>query len=106
LVLRSAPYLETLANKILDKASSENIFQFYENLEEPLIPVLASMEQNGILIDLDFFKKAQKFLSNKSLEIQKEIFIKSGIEFNLNSPKQLSEILFDKLKLSTSKLES
>lgn len=104
LVLRSAPYLETLANKILDKASSENIFQFYENLEEPLIPVLASMEQNGILIDLDFFKKAQKFLSNKSLEIQKEIFIKAGIEFNLNSPKQLSEILFDKLKLSTSKI--
>ena len=104
LALQSASYLETIAQKIIDKAKSENIFQFYENLEEPLIPVLASMEQNGILVDLNSFKKAQKILADKSLEIKKQIFAKAGIEFNLNSPKQLSEILFDRLKLPTSKI--
>lgn len=71
----------------------------FENIEMPLIPVLAHIEMNGVLIDPDKLRKQSKELQSRLDELEKDAFNLAGNEFNLNSPKQLQEILFDKLKL-------
>lgn len=71
----------------------------FEEIEIPLIPVLACIEQNGVLIDPDKLKKQGKELQKRLLELEKEAFQLAGKEFNINSPKQLQEILFQNLKL-------
>lgn len=90
------------AFKILEEdIKKENLNYVYENIELPIIPIIEQMEQNGVLID----KKCLLQISNEyHLELsklEKEIWQQSGIEFNINSPKQISEILFGRLNLST-----
>ena len=64
-----------------------------------MINVLSEMEAEGIKIDTSYLKKLDKEFEDDLEKLKKEIFKKCGEEFNLNSPKQLGEILFDKLKL-------
>ena len=71
---------------------------FYE-IETPLMPVLAQMEYNGINLDVAALATYSEQLAEKIHELEKAIFIMAGMEFNLNSPKQLGEVLFDVLKL-------
>jgi len=71
---------------------------FYE-IETPLMPVLAQMEYNGIAIDVPALGKYSEKLAEKIQALESAIFTLSGMEFNLNSPKQLGEVLFDKMKL-------
>lgn len=71
--------------------------------ELPLIPVLASMEKQGIKIDRKYFQKYSLELNEKLVLLEKEIWKEAGEEFNINSPKQLGEILFLKLNLPTGK---
>ncbi|RDI97028.1 DNA polymerase I [Dyella solisilvae] len=71
----------------------------YENIEIPLIPVLASMEQRGVLIDVSELRKQSQQLGKRMLELQQEAWKGAGREFNLDSPKQLQAILFDELGL-------
>jgi DNA polymerase-1 len=80
----------------LKKQESEKLF---ETMEMPLIPVLADMEETGILLDLEFFKKFSKELDGKIGEVEKKIQDAAGYEFNLNSTQQLSEALFEKMGL-------
>ena len=90
--------------KILKKRIiSEKSLGVYEYIEKPLISVLAKMEREGIKIDVNKIKNLNSFFQKKLLKIEKEIFKLSGIEFNIASPKQLGEILFEKLGLEGGK---
>jgi len=71
----------------------------FETIEMPLIPVLARMEQAGVLIDAEQLHKQSQELGACLQKLEKEAFDLSGQSFNLNSPKQLQSILFDRLKL-------
>lgn len=68
-------------------------------IEMPLMPVLAGMEREGVKVDEAFLKKYSNELSEEILKIRDSIFEEAGMEFNVDSPKQLGEVLFDKLKL-------
>jgi len=77
--------------------------QLFREIELPLEPVLADMEYWGIRIDTAYLKTLSEELGNKLERIETEAYDLAGETFNLNSPKQLSEILFEKLALSTKK---
>ena len=76
-----------------------NLSKIFYDIEIPMINVLSEMETEGIKIDTSYLEKLDKEFEKDLEKLKKEIFKKSGEEFNLNSPKQLGEILFDKLKL-------
>ena len=86
--------------KILDMKlrSDKNEDLFYE-LEMKLIPVLMDMEMAGIKIDTGFFKRMSARFAEQLMEVEKGIFDEAGMEFNINSPQQLGEVLFEKLQL-------
>ncbi|MBP8689302.1 DNA polymerase I, partial [Patescibacteria group bacterium] len=73
-------------------------FDLFFTIEMPLINILVSMEENGILLDVNYLNELSLFYEDKIKEIEKYIFDITG-PFNLNSPKQLQEILYNKLKL-------
>ena len=78
-----------------------NLSKIFYDIEIPMINVLSEMEKEGIKIDTSYLEKLDKEFEEDLEKLKKEIFKKSGEEFNLNSPKQLGEILFDKLKLDS-----
>ena len=71
----------------------------YEEIEIPLVPVLAAMERRGVLIDGDELRRQSQQLGKRMLELQKQSYVLAGREFNLDSPKQLQAVLFDELGL-------
>ena len=71
----------------------------YRDIEMPLVPVLSRMERTGVLIDAQVLAVQSKEITQRLAEIEKATFELAGQEFNLSSPKQLQEILFDKLQL-------
>ena len=71
----------------------------YRDIELPLIRVLADMETAGIAIDLDFFRKFGARLDKDLREVEEQIYKEAGTQFNIGSPAQLREVLFDKLQL-------
>ena len=95
-----------LVNKLSDKMLNDNLYNFYKNVELPLIDVLTEMEFNGVFIDKEMMIKMSLWMQNKLLSLSKEILKISGKEFNINSPKQLSEILFDEIGLKQVKKRS
>lgn len=84
----------------LDKAQ---ITPLYYQIEAPLISVLADMESEGIRLDVDYLNDFSKQLSEEANLLEQQIFNLAGQEFNLASPKQLGEILFEKLKIGGTK---
>ena len=78
----------------------KNQLDLYEKIEIPLLKVLASMEIEGINLDTKFLNNLSAKTNQKLIKIQKDIFEISGEEFNISSPKQLGEILFEKMKVS------
>lgn len=77
----------------------QNLEKLFYQIEMPLMKVLAKMEREGISIDKNRLKKESQDLENDLQKLEQKIFELSGEEFNMNSPKQLGDILFDKLKL-------
>ncbi|MCI1147316.1 DNA polymerase I [Stenotrophomonas maltophilia] len=71
----------------------------YRNIEMPLVPVLASIEANGVRIDTDELRRQSQDLSSRMLAAQQKATELAGRSFNLDSPKQLQAVLFDELKL-------
>ena len=71
----------------------------YEDIEQPLVPILLEMEESGVLIDRAMLKKQSSELAGKMAELEKEAHELAGGPFNLGSPKQLQEILFEKQEL-------
>ena len=82
---------------------SEHVLGVYQNLEKPLIPVLSSMENNGIKIDKNILQKLSKKFEIEIENLQKKIFKIAKEEFNIGSPKQLGDIIYDKLKIAGTK---
>ncbi|MFI0491927.1 DNA polymerase I, partial [Flavobacterium sp.] len=85
---------------ILDQAETKKLF---EEIEIPLIPVLAAMELEGINLDVPFLKSMSVEMAAESNALEQKIYETAGEKFNLASPKQLGDILFDKLKIGGAK---
>jgi DNA polymerase-1 len=79
----------------------ENMSYVYKEIELPIVSIIKQMEENGILIDVEHLKKISKEYHQELSIIEKNIYKIAGQEFNINSPKQLAEILFDKLNIPT-----
>ncbi|MCK4666355.1 DNA polymerase I, partial [Candidatus Dependentiae bacterium] len=79
------------------------LFKLMEELEIPLVSVLAEVEMNGVKVDLEHLSKLEKIFQEKLKALTIEIYNLSGTEFNINSPKQLSKVLFEDLKLPSKK---
>jgi DNA polymerase-1 len=92
--------LKEIFSPILDKAETKKLF---EEIELPLIPVLAAMEMEGINLDEDFLKKMSVEMAKESSALEQKIYETAGERFNLASPKQLGDVLFDKLKIGGTK---
>ncbi len=92
--------LEEHFDKQLIESETKNLFQ---TIEVPLVPVLAAMEQEGIRVDVAFLKSLSKSLDNDIKDLEKGIYEQAGDPFNLASPKQLGEVLFDRLKIGGTK---
>ncbi|WP_294536075.1 DNA polymerase I [uncultured Bacteroides sp.] len=86
--------------KVLEKELKENDAEalFYE-IEMPLVPVLVTIERNGVLLDTEALKASSAHFSAQLENIEKEIYALAGETFNIASPKQVGEVLFDKLKI-------
>ncbi|MGV4413548.1 DNA polymerase I [Chryseobacterium sp. T1] len=78
---------------------AENLEELFYNIEMPLLKVLATMELEGVKLDSEWLAKESKDLENDLKLLEEKIFDLSGENFNMNSPKQLGEVLFEKLKL-------
>ncbi|MDG1868514.1 MAG: DNA polymerase I [Yoonia sp.] len=78
---------------------TKKVTTVYETLERPLVPVLAQMEMHGIKVDRDTLSRMSNGFAQKMAGFEDEIYEKAGRSFNVASPKQLGEILFDELKL-------
>lgn len=91
---------------VLEKELSEKkLNRVWEEIELPLIPVLFQMEERGVLVDSPLLKKLSQTCEKKLSQLQEKIWKIAGTSFNLNSPRQLSEVLFDKLKLEVKGLK-
>ena len=93
-----------LYNYLWAKVSKdENIIKVYKNIEMPLVPILSNIERNGVLVESKTLNKLSKELDSELKTIEKKCFKITKKEFNLNSPKQLQEILYEDLKIPISK---
>ena len=92
--------LKEVFSPILDKAETKKLF---EEIEIPLVPVLAAMESEGINLDVDFLKSMSTEMQKEIDDFEQKIYETAGEKFNLASPKQLGDILFDKLKIGGAK---
>ena len=88
--------LHHVLKKELDVSGVANLF--YE-IEMPLVPVLAYMERNGVRVDTEALKETSQHFTQRMNQIEQEIYQLTGMQFNISSPKQVGEILFDRLKI-------
>ena len=78
---------------------AERAKQLFEEVEMPLMPVLADMERTGVCLDTEALRQASEVLTAELAATEKEIYELAGMEFNVNSPKQVGEVLFERMKL-------
>src|SRR5690606_10896047 len=88
-----------LKHKLFPSLKAQGVEDLYFQVEAPLIEVLASMEDVGVHVDIDTLSDLSKELVLESRKVEQEIYTIAGQEFNIASPKQLGEVLFDKLNL-------
>ena len=89
-----------LKNLLKSDLEKFNQIKLYNEIEIPLLKTLAKMEIEGINLDVKFLKKLSERTTNELEDITKEIYELAGEEFNISSPKQLGEVLFDKIKIT------
>ena len=82
---------------------ADRMVSFYETVERPLVPVVAAMERAGILVDRLRLKELSEDFAARMIEYEAEIYQLAGHKFNIGSPKQLGEVLFDELQLGEGK---
>ena len=88
-----------LKNKLEPELKRLECEDLFYNIEMPLMPVLAEMEMNGVCLDTQSLAETSKLFTNRMNEIEQRIYELAGQQFNIASPKQVGEILFDKLKI-------
>ena len=92
-----------LYNHLKSKLNEEKLNKVYESFEKPMVQLLSKIEFNGIKVDDLYLKKLSKKFEDKIRKIEKEIYSIAGKEFNIGSPKQLGEIIYNELKIAKSK---
>ncbi len=88
-----------MASVLRKEVDELNLTSVYETIDEPLVPVLARMEDAGVKIDLAALEKMSEKLRHAAASKARDIYECCGVEFNINSPKQLGDVLFNKLAL-------
>ena len=88
-----------LSHLLLPRLKEEGFQDLYDNVEIPLVVVLAKMEMNGVKIDVDLLQAFSREVEGQLQQKMERIYLLAGEEFNINSPQQLGKILFEKLKL-------
>ncbi len=88
-----------LKNVFVPLLETNEVKKVFEEVENPLVRVLADMEFEGINVDVDFLDKYSKELAEEASRSEEAVYEQAGVRFNLASPKQLGEVLFDKLQL-------
>ena len=83
-----------------ERVSEEKLEKIYEVFEKPMIKILSKLETNGIKVDNIYLKKLSKKFEERLLKIEKDIYKVSGKKFNIGSPKQLGEIIYNELKIA------
>jgi len=94
-----ADYLQRLAPSLEPQVQEQDLDSVYEKIDLPLAPVLAEIERTGVRVDPKELEKMSRSMEKEVRRLEKEIWKLAGSEFNVNSPTQLAEILFDKLNL-------
>ena len=101
--ITKAKFIYDSKTKLYDEMVNEDVISLFENIEMPLAKVLANMEIQGIRVNKKILEEMGEEIKIKLELITKDIYNYAGCEFNINSSKQLGEILFDKLKLPHAK---
>ncbi len=90
-------------NFVFKKLKEKNLEKVYEEIEKPIIPVVSEMSKHGVLIDEKYFNALSKEYHAELDKLTEKIYSMAGIEFNINSPKQLGEVLFVKMGIKSKK---
>ena len=98
-ICKYAKYIYRCKEKYEEALKQREEYKLFNEIEMPLMRVLAEMEYTGVLVDSDMLKEYSIVLNRKVDELTKEIWDLAQTEFNVNSPKQLGEVLFEKLNL-------
>ena len=88
-----------LYNVLKPRLKEADVEDLFYNIEMPLVPVLAEMETNGVLLDTDALAETSKVLTSRMTQIEQEIYKLAGHQFNIASPKQVGEVLFGEMKI-------
>ena len=88
-----------LSTDLFNKLEEQGLLKLYEDLEEPLIKVLTELEYHGVNLDKEFLEVYSKELESQILKMQSKIYEQAGVPFNIASPRQVGEVLFDRLKI-------
>ena len=89
-----------LKNRLEQELKEQSAEKLFYEIEMPLVPVLAYMEKNGVRIDTHALKETSTHFTARMIQIENEIYQLAGTEFNVSSPKQVGEILFERLKIT------
>jgi len=92
-----------LAELLEAELHQQRLWQLFSEVELPLMPVLVGMERNGVALDTELLRKMSHRLGEQLLKLEKDIYDNVGHQFNINSPQQLSNVLFEELKLPTAR---
>ncbi len=88
-----------LAELLVGRLHQEGLWQLFSEVEMTLVPVLVTMERNGVALDTELLRQMAHRLGKQLLRLEAEIYNSVGHQFNINSPQQLSSVLFQELKL-------
>lgn len=94
-----AKAIYTLKDTLISLLKKEEQYDLYENIELPLTYILADMEYTGVLVNVDTLKQQELDMTKRIAILEKEIYELAGEKFNISSPKQLGEVLFEKMQL-------
>lgn len=104
--MRQAAQLETIVQELKDQLEEYEMTTLFETIEMPLTKVLASMEREGVCCDVDTLNEIAQETEAKIQSLSQQIYEMAGMEFNINSPKQLASVLYDELGLKAGKKRS
>ena len=93
--------IEELKRQQAEFSKMPKVYKVFSELDMPLVPVLFKMERRGMMISREYFRKLSEELQERISRLEREIMELAGVEFNINSPVQLSDVLFTKLGLPT-----
>jgi DNA polymerase-1 len=96
---RATDLIRQLKPKLEEELHEKSLFGLFRDVEMPLVEVLAEIELNGIKLDLRVLKELSQDIEKRLIKLIEDIYGLSGTQFNINSPKQLRDILFERLKL-------